>query len=700
MFLLAVTHASSPRIWIVEGQHPAVRSRQRRDRPVVLVDDHVLAALGRAGVGDHALPPRQHRLALVRLEVEVARHVVDGDRLEPHRGKPVVDDQRPTLAHHRRVVEVVEVGHEDVAGGEVLRVGRHVRADHRRVQPRRRRVRVGVLRRVRAERRAVRASHREVEPHEPSQHQRDRGADLDPPCDRSLLADARQQREGQDRRDGGQAGADVVPEPESVGERLRYLRAVPDLMAGERRRERDQHREPEPAADLPRGVDEPRREPLLPLLGALRRGDRRRDDRHRDSGRDQHAGDDHVHDRAAARGDLREQQQPYGHHRQPGAEHGPHAEPRNQLSGTAGDEQDRQRHRQERQPRLQRRQPQHLLQVERAQVPHREQRGAEQDDDQVRVLQRLRQVLERDQRVGREPRFDHDERHQQHQSPDDRPERPASVPAEQTGLDDAVDEHHLARGERHGTRQVEALTRPAPAHVGHHPERDQRGDRRDRRVDQQNPAPADRLGDDPPEQGPRRAAEPVHRRPQADRAVKLWPGRERRGDDRQRRGGHERAAEALNPAGDDQHLLGLRATARQRRQPEQDQRGHEHTPLSEPVRGAATEHQEPRERDRVGVDHPLEIGRGEVEGRLDRRQRHVDDAQVEDHHELRDAANDQDPGRARPTRGLRRALPGRRRNLRRRGAGGTVAVAGLGPGYDPAAGCVAGAAALRSLPPC
>ena len=113
---------------LVQREHPAVGSGQRRDRPVVLVDDHVLAALGRSGVRDHALPPSERRLAVVRLEAEVARHDVLGDRLEPHRLQLVVEDQRPALADHRRVVEVVEVRHEDVAGGQELRVGRHVRA--------------------------------------------------------------------------------------------------------------------------------------------------------------------------------------------------------------------------------------------------------------------------------------------------------------------------------------------------------------------------------------------------------------------------------------------------------------------------------------------------------------------------------------------------------------------------------------------
>ena len=89
----------------------------------------------------------------------------------------------------------------------------------------------------------------------------------------------------------------------------------------------------------------------------------------------------------------------------------------------------------------------------------------------------------------------------------------------------------------------------------------------------------------------------------------------------------------------------------------------EHPALAEVVGGAPAEHQEAGERDRVGVDDPLQLGRGEAEARLDRGQRDVDDAQVEDDHELRDAADDQQPRRARA-----QTAPGRlgRHRLRRR----------------------------------
>ena len=69
--------------------------------------------------------------------------------------------------------------------------------------------------------------------------------------------------------------------------------------------------------------------------------------------------------------------------------------------------------------------------------------------------------------------------------------------------------------------------------------------------------------------------------------------------------------------------------------------GDEHAPASEQVGGAAAEHQEAGERDRVGVDDPLQAGGREVQAVAHRRQRHVDDGDVEDDHELGQADDEQ-----------------------------------------------------------
>ncbi len=220
------------------------------------------------------------------------------------------------------------------------------------------------------------------------------------------------------------------------------------------------------------------------------------------------------------------------------------------------------------------------------------------------------------------------------------PERGERVPALEAGFHDPEHQHHLPDRQRQRAGEVEAAARRAAAladdrvrhHGGGHP---------DRRVDQKHPAPGELLRDDPPEQHPRGAAEPVHRRPRADRAVELMAGGERGGDDRQRAGRHQRAADALRRAREHERLAVGGDAAGERGEPEHEQRHHEHPALPEVVGGAPAEHQEARERDRVGVDDPLQFGRGEAEARLDRGQRDVDDGEVEDHHELRHAAHSQ-----------------------------------------------------------
>ena len=81
--------------------------------------------------------------------------------------------------------------------------------------------------------------------------------------------------------------------------------------------------------------------------------------------------------------------------------------------------------------------------------------------------------------------------------------------------------------------------------------------------------------------------------------------------------------------------------AGERGEHEQRRPGEEHAPATEQVGGPPAEHQEAREGDRVGVDDPLQAGGREVETVAHRRQRDVDDGDVEDDHELRQADDGQ-----------------------------------------------------------
>ena len=78
----------------------------------------------------------------------------------------------------------------------------------------------------------------------------------------------------------------------------------------------------------------------------------------------------------------------------------------------------------------------------------------------------------------------------------------------------------------------------------------------------------------------------------------------------------------------------------------EDDKANQEEPLApEEVAGAAAEQQEPAEEEGVGVHDPLEIRLAQIEIRLDRRKRDVDDGRVEDDHELGDADEDEDdPG--------------------------------------------------------
>ena len=77
-------------------------------------------------------------------------------------------------------------------------------------------------------------------------------------------------------------------------------------------------------------------------------------------------------------------------------------------------------------------------------------------------------------------------------------------------------------------------------------------DEPDRDVDEEDPAPVQRVNDHPAEQHARRPAGAADRAPDPDRAMAFGRLGESRGQDRQAGGGDDRAAEALNEAGDDQ----------------------------------------------------------------------------------------------------------------------------------------------------
>jgi len=113
-----------------------------------------------------------------------------------------------------------------------------------------------------------------------------------------------------------------------------------------------------------------------------------------------------------------------------------------------------------------------------------------------------------------------------------------------------------------------------------------------------------------------------------------------------------KASEVANIIGPAGALHGAREVQRERRtgQPasgggerENDQPGDEHQPPPEAVGERAGGQQEGGERQRVGVDDPLQVGEARVQRALDVRKRDVDDGDVEQQHEDRHRDGDQRP---------------------------------------------------------
>ena len=176
-----------------------------------------------------------------------------------------------------------------------------------------------------------------------------------------------------------------------------------------------------------------------------------------------------------------------------------------------------------------------------------------------------------------------------------------------------------------------AATGPLP---GRQPRDQREHDGDDRRVDQEHRPPAEVLGEQPAGHDPGGRARRGGGLPDRQRPVARGPFGVGRRQQRQRGRGDHRPGRALHDPGDDQHDRPLREPAGQRRDPEQGQAGGQHLPPAEQVRQAAARQQQRPERQRVPGDDPLQLRRGHAQLPLDRRQRHVHDAEVQLQHEL------------------------------------------------------------------
>ena len=293
----------------------------------------------------------------------------------------------------------------------------------------------------------------------------------------------------------------------------------------------------------------------------------------------------------------------------------------------------------------------YLLKVQRDEVPHGEERTRDQEHHEVGCPDGS--PLEH--RKGHEGRLCHSPFVDQEpgdqacgkRQGDDRLPR---APADARGADDTEHERGQAAGHEHGSGHVERLSLSlSSALLQVDPAGDECHDA-DRDVDEQDPAPGQLFCQNAAEEGPGGAAGSRHCAPNSHcTGARLWLPK-RRSEDRQRGRREDGAAEALNRTCSDQHRLVLSEASEQAGEREHREPDEEDAAPPEEVGGAPTEKEETGERQGVRVQYPLELRRREAQAVLDRRQCHIDDRDVQQHHELSDARQGEDH----PVRGAAR----------------------------------------------
>ena len=164
----------------------------------------------------------------------------------------------------------------------------------------------------------------------------------------------------------------------------------------------------------------------------------------------------------------------------------------------------------------------------------------------------------------------------------------------------------------------------------------------DGHVHEEDPFPADARGDDAADDRPDRHGCAGHGAVDAEGGAALLAV-ERLRDERERGGEHHRPADALDAAEEVELERARGQPAGGRGDGEDDEADGEHEPAPEQVRERARGQQEGGERERVGVDHPLQVLEARVQRALDVGQRDVDDRDVQEQHEDRHADGDQGP---------------------------------------------------------
>ena len=322
------------------------------------------------------------------------------------------------------------------------------------------------------------------------------------------------------------------------------------------------------------------------------------------------------------------------------------ADPREQLAGDAGADDDPDAEREEGEAGRDRREALDDLQPQAEEEEHREQADADDERHEVgRPAVAVEQHAHGHERV-RDPVLDDEEAHQH----DDREAEPRErgrlgpvgrlLERVRRRLREAVDQGDEADRDRDGTEDV-VLRGAVGTTLPHERDGQEHGDDRDRDVDQQAPAPREVLGEDAAEEQAERGAAAGDRTVDAERAGALLGLVEGHGDERQGRGSQQRREGTLEATCREQQGGGGRCTAERGGAGEADEADDERALAADVVGDPAAEEEETAEGQGVRRDDPLLVGVGDAEGRLRRRDREVHDRGVEDDHELRDADDQQ-----------------------------------------------------------
>ena len=163
----------------------------------------------------------------------------------------------------------------------------------------------------------------------------------------------------------------------------------------------------------------------------------------------------------------------------------------------------------------------------------------------------------------------------------------------------------------------------------------------DRDVDEEDPVPVEHVGEDPAEEDADRAAAGGDEAEHAHRLRALAGLGEQHHHQRETDRGDHRAAEPLHRARDDERALRGREAAGERGDGEERDPDQEQPPVAEQVAEAAAEQEEPAEGQQVGVHDPGERGLVEAEILPDRRQGDVHDRRVEHDHQRAETEDDE-----------------------------------------------------------